>query len=190
MIYNAGIQANQQGKTLRIMFQDEARFGRITDPKRCWAPKGFRPIVKKQFVREYTYLFGAFSPFDGVNDLIILPEVSFNAMNIFLEILSNRHPDDLILLFCDQASFHRNKELNIPKNIIINHIPPYSPELNPSETMWGEMREKYFGNYAFKSMKAVEDRLVEVSLFYENNPEIVQSITGFDWIVNTLLNAN
>jgi transposase len=190
IIYNAEIQANQQGKSLRIMFQDEARFGRITDPKRCWSPKGFRPIVQKQFVREYTYLFGAFSPLDGVNDLIILPEVSFKAMNIFLEILSNRHPDDLILLFCDQASFHRNKELSIPKNIIIRHIPPYSPELNPSENMWGEMREKYFGNYAFKSLKAVEDRLVETSIFYENNPKIVQSITGFDWIVNTLLNVN
>jgi len=46
--------------------------------------------------------------------------------------------------------------------------------------MWGEMREKYFGNYAFKSMKAVEDRLIETSIFYENNPKIVQSITGFD----------
>ena len=190
IIYNAEIQANKQGKSLRIMFQDEARFGRITDPKRCWAPKGFRPIVKKQFVREYTYLFGAFSPLDGINDLIILPEVSFNTMNIFLDILSNRHLDELILLFCDQASFHRNKELNIPENIIIKYIPPYSPELNPSEDMWGEIREKYFGNYTFKSMKAVEDRLVEASLFYENHTNIVQSVTGFDWIVNTLLIAN
>ena len=125
-----------------------------------------------------------------INDLIILPEVSFNTMNIFLDILSNRHLDELILLFCDQASFHRNKELNIPENIIIKYIPPYSPELNPSEDMWGEIREKYFGNYTFKSMKAVEDRLVEASLFYENHTNIVQSVTGFDWIVNTLLIAN
>ncbi len=190
IIYNAEIQASQQRKNLRVMFQDEARFGRITDPKRCWAPKGCRPIVKKQFVREYTYLFGAFSPLDGVNDLIILPEVSFNTMNIFLEILSNRHSQELILLFCDQASFHRNKELKIPENIIIKYIPPYSPELNPSEDMWGEIREKYFGNCAFKNMNAVEDRLVEASLFYENHTNIVQSVTGFDWIVNTLLIAN
>lgn len=190
MIYDIELQANRQGKNLRIMFQDEARFGRITDPKKCWAPSGFRPIIKKQFVREYTYLFGAFSPLDGVNDLIILPEVSSNAMNIFLEILSSRHREDLIVLFCDQASFHKNKELNIPENVIIRHIPPYSPELNSSENMWGEIREKYFGNYAFKSMRAVEDRLVEASLFYENHLEIVQSITGFDWIVDTLLIAN
>jgi hypothetical protein len=35
-------------------------------------------------------------------------------------------------------------------------------------------------------MDAVEDKLVEASLFYENNPETVKSITGFNWIVNTL----
>ena len=189
IIYNAEIQANKQGKSLRIMFQDEARFGRITDPKRCWAPKGFRPIVKKQFVREYTYLFGAFSPLDGINDLIILPEVSSNAMNIFLEILSSRHREDLIVLFCDQASFHRNKELKIPENIVIRHIPPYSPELNPSENMWKEMRSKFFGNKVFKSLNAVEDRLVEASLFYENNPESVESITGFNWIIDAIEKA-
>ena len=95
-----------------------------------------------------------------------------------------------ILLFCDQASFHRNKELNIPENIIIKYIPLYSPELNPSEDMWGEIRGKYFGNYTFKSMNVVEGRLMEASLFYENNPKIIQSVTCFDWIVNTLLNAN
>jgi len=54
------------------MFQDESRFGRITDPKRCWAPKGIRPVINKQMIREYTYAYGAFSPLDGRNDLLIL----------------------------------------------------------------------------------------------------------------------
>jgi hypothetical protein len=43
------------GRQVRLMFQDEARFGRINDPRRCWAPKGFRPEVGLQIVREYTY---------------------------------------------------------------------------------------------------------------------------------------
>ena len=37
------------------MFQDEARFGRINDPKRCWSPKRTRPTVGKQIIREYTF---------------------------------------------------------------------------------------------------------------------------------------
>ena len=93
------------------------------------------------------------------------------------------------MLFCDQASFHRNKELKIPENIVIRHIPPYSPELNPSENMWKEMRSKFFGNKVFKSLNAVEDRLVEASLFYENNPESVESITGFNWIIDAIEKA-
>ena len=30
------------------MFEDEARFGRISDPRRCWAPAGMRPEVAVQ----------------------------------------------------------------------------------------------------------------------------------------------
>jgi transposase len=167
------------------MFQDEARFGRITDPRRCWAPKGIRPIVKKQFIRQYTYLFGAFSPLDGQCALIILPETSLKTMSIFLEILSERYANEFILLICDKATFH-NLGLKIPENIMIEHIPSYSPELNPSENMWDEIREKYFGNAVFKSLDGVEDKLVEAAIFYENNPQIIESITGWGWIINAM----
>lgn len=168
------------------MFQDEARFGRINQPVKCWAPLGVRPIVKSQLVREYTYAYGAFSPLDGVCDLLILPSMTLESMNIFLEELSNRHKDELILLFCDKAPNHSIKGLKIPGNIIVFKIPAYSPELNPSENMWDEIREKFFSNYAFNSMDAVEKQLIEACLFYEENSKTVQSITGFHWIVNSL----
>jgi hypothetical protein len=66
------------------MFQDEARFGRINKPRRCWAPQKVRPIVKSQIIRQYTYSYGAFSPLDGACDLLILPTMTIQAMNIFL----------------------------------------------------------------------------------------------------------
>ncbi len=66
------------------MFQDEGRFGRINDPRRCWAPDGIRPDVPAQFVREYTYVYAAVSPDDGTLDSLILPEVNAEAMSIFL----------------------------------------------------------------------------------------------------------
>lgn len=168
------------------MFQDEARFGRINKPRRCWAPKGIRPVVKSQIIRQYTYSYGAFSPKDGVCDLLILPSMTNQSMEAFLEELSLRHPDELILLICDNAPNHGKKRLKVPENILIFRLPPYSPELNPPEHIWDDMREKFFGNKAFNSMDAVEDKLIEASLFYENNPDIVKSITGFEWIVNTL----
>ena len=47
------------------MLEDEARFGRITDPKRCWGPLGIRPRVNQQIIPEYTYAYGAGSAVDG-----------------------------------------------------------------------------------------------------------------------------
>jgi hypothetical protein len=55
------------------MFQDEGWFGRINDPRRCWAPPGIRPDVGKQIVREFTYVYAAISPTYRVLDSLILP---------------------------------------------------------------------------------------------------------------------
>ena len=119
------------------MLEDEARFGRITDPKRCWAPKGIRPLVNKQIIREYTYAYGAVSPLDGISDFIILPSMSAACMNLFLAELADRHPDEFILLISDCAPSHSEGALKIPDNIMIAFLPPYSPELNPVENNLG-----------------------------------------------------
>jgi hypothetical protein len=66
------------------MFQDEGRFGRISDPRRCWAPHGVRLVVPSQVVREYTHAFAAVSPHDGVLDSLILPDVNAQMMSLFL----------------------------------------------------------------------------------------------------------
>jgi len=42
-----------QSRPVRLMFEDEARFGRINDPRHCWAPEGCRPDVSVQIVREF-----------------------------------------------------------------------------------------------------------------------------------------
>ena len=164
------------------MFQDEARFGRINSPNKCWV-KGERPTVYCQIVREYTYAYAAVCPFDGTLDSLILPWAFSTAMNIFLAEVAKRHREKYILMFLDGAGWHKAKTLEIPRNIRLVPIPPYSPELNPSEHIWDELREKYFHNLTFDSLEAVEDRL-EVGLAdLENNKALVQSTTGFNWIV-------
>ena len=58
------------------MFQDEARFGRISDTRRCWCPKPARPMAQAMVTQEYTYVYAAVSPLDGTLDtLILLPAV-------------------------------------------------------------------------------------------------------------------
>jgi hypothetical protein len=171
------------------MFQDEARFGRMNEPKRCWAPPKIRPLVAHQLIREYTYVYGAVSPVDGMADFLILPDRDAEVMSLFLAEVAHRHSDEYLLMIFDGAPCHKKTALVIPDNVMVTTVPPYCPELNPTEPMGDEIREKFFSNLVFDSLKAVEDQLIEAILFLENNPAIVQSITGFKWIVNTLVKS-
>jgi transposase len=169
---------------IRIMFEDEARFGRISDPRCCWAPKGMRPAVPCQLVREYTYAYAAVSPLDGVLDSLILPDVNTDSMSLFLSVVSGRHPDETVLIFMDQAGWHKAKALIIPPNIRLLNVPPYSPELNPAEHLWEEIREKWFPNLVFKNITTVEDTLMEALAALEHDSERVAGLTGFSWIIS------
>ena len=165
------IRALLEEKKVRVMFQDEARFGRIDNPKSCWAQKGVRPATHKQIIREYTYLYGAFSPQDGRMDSLILPWMDTNCMNLFLAEVSRRHSDEIILMVMGGAPCHNEGEkLKLPDNIYPLKLPPYSPQLNPAENMWDEIREKFFGNISFPSLLHLEKHLAKSALLYEHHP--------------------
>ena len=91
-----------------------------------------------------------------------------------------------ILLVLDGAPNHRSGNLVVPDNITLLYLPPYSPELNPKENLWDEIREKIFKNYALKSMDAVRAKLKQAILYIERNPKLVRSMTSFPYIVNSL----
>ena len=171
------------------MFQDEARFGRINSLHNCWAPPGVRPLLPCHMVREYTFAYAAVSPADGVPDSLVLPVVNAQAMSLFLSEVSERHLTDFILMVMDKAGWHQAKDLKVPKNMRIIFLPPYSPELNPVEHLWEEIREKWFPSKVFKSLDAVESVLVEALATLERSSEKVASITGFDWINSLILKA-
>jgi transposase len=167
------------------MFADEARFGRMNRPRPCWAPAGVRPRVASQLIREYTYLYGAVCPREGTCVFLIMPASDTECFQIFLDILAKKFSRQYILLLVDGAPNHHCDDLVIPANIMLRFLPPYSPELNPQENLWDEIREKIFKNYALKSMDEVCDKLVEAALYIERNPELVKSITSFPYIVKS-----
>jgi hypothetical protein len=137
---------------LRIMFADEARFGRINCPQPCWAPTGGRPKVASQLVREFTYLYGAVSPKDGACRNLIMPAADIECFQIFLDALAKKFPAQYILLFVDAAGNHGGGNLVIPANIKLE-CPPTRRGSIRGENLWDEIREKIFKDYALKSME-------------------------------------
>ena len=85
-------------------------------------------------------------------------------MNVFLDLLGQAYSYDYIMLVLDNASWHRSKTLEIPENIELYPLLPYTPELNPIEQVWEEIREKNFLNEVFVSLHKVVDRRCEEAI--------------------------
>lgn len=114
-----------------------------------------------------------------------MPSCDTVCMNVFLKELSKQFKDDVILLCCDGAAWHKSKTLEVPKNIVLFHIPPYTPEMNPIEQIWKELRKRGFKNEVFSTLADVVDRLCDV--IHDLPKCVIQSITGRDWILQCFI---
>ena len=164
------------------MFQDEARFGRMSDPRACWAPAPYRPVVHLALVREFRYEYAAVSPWDGGLDFMTAEKMNTENMSRFLNQVSETHKDEFIIMVLDGASSHKSKELKIPKNVSFIRLPPYSPELNPAEQIWNALRRNYFVNRVFDALDAAtaqaEFGLAEMAA----NKSAIRKLTNWPWI--------
>jgi transposase len=172
---------------IRLMFMDEARFGRISDTRRCWCPKPIHPVCYAMVSQEYTYAYAAASV-DGNMDSLILPHVNGECMQIFLDEVASRHLNDRIIMALDGAGWHKNESLMIPDNIRLLSLPPYSPELNPVEHIWDDLREKEFHNRVFDNIDSLEDHPEKALHEMENDHDRIRSIVAWPWIINALMN--
>ena len=76
---------------------------------------------------------------------------------------------------------HRVGSLEVPENIVLFYIPPYTPEMNPIEQIWKEIRKRGFRNEVFASLEKVVDRLCDT--ICSLTADTIFSITGRDWII-------
>ena len=113
---------------------------------------------------------------------LILPWANTEMMNIFLRQVAGHFSDYFILMLVDQAGWHMSQKLELPENIRLIKLPPRSPELNPSEHIWEEVREKHFANRAFRDLDEVEDTLCEGLNNLAKDPEKLRSMTNFPYL--------
>ena len=89
---------------------------------------------------------------------LILPEVSANAMQVYLDKFAETiAPDEHILLVLDQAGWHEAKTLRIPANITLEPLPPRAPELNPVERVWLFLKAKFLSHRLLDDYDAIVD---------------------------------
>jgi transposase len=177
-------------RKVRLMFQDEARFGRMVRIRRCWAPTPARPTVCNGYEREFLYVYGAVSPLQGQLDWMITREMNTANMSAFLAQVSAKHPRQFIVMVVDGASSHVCKDLVVPENIRLLRLPPYAPELNPQEHVWDELREKLFPNRVFAELQGVLEQLQAGLPRLASATKVLRGLTAWPWIVSLNLNAH
>ena len=142
------------------------------------------------YEREFVYAYGAVSPREGGFVWKICSKMNTQRMNEFLRQVSQRYPGDFIIMVVDGASSHRGKDLIVPENIRLLSLPAYSPELNPQEHLWDEIREKEFPNRVFGSLDGVKKQLRSGLVRLARDCICVRSITAWPWIIKLTLKAH
>jgi len=141
--------------------------------------KGVKPICTYQNVFKSTYIFGAFSPYNGDSLLMELPYCKGENFQIFLNELSNKNPDEYKVVVLDNGAFHKWKALEIPENISLVFLSSYSPELNPAELVWLNMKRKTT-NIICKTMEELKQAINDMNEKMIN-PKFILSLCRFSY---------
>jgi transposase len=142
-----------------VLFFDEARFGTHTKIGYGWFKKGKRTPVKVKIGYKAFYVYSAVSAKTGSNFSASFPCVNTECMNAFLKNLAENYPNQKIAIIMDGAGWHKSQDLELPKNVDIFLLPPYSPELNPVERFWRHLKQNVMHNRIFENLDTLESAL-------------------------------
>jgi transposase len=85
------------------------------------------------------------------------------------------------ILVLDGAGWHIADDLELPTNITLLKLPPYSPELNPIENVWEYVRKNKLAITVFDSYADIVDKCCTAWNFFANDKLAVASITSRNW---------
>jgi transposase len=154
---------------------DEARFGQQGTLTNVWARRGSRPRAVRQTRYDWVYLYAAVEPQTGESAALVAPYVNTGTMNAFLKILEReRKSDEHFVLIMDQAGWHKSRDLKLPDGITVLLLPPYSPELNPTENLWHYIRSHYLSNRSYEDYDAL--LAAGTDAYRKLTPEVIKSV--------------
>jgi transposase len=172
------------GIPIEVWFQDEMRVGQKGTVRRVWAARGSRPRVPRALGFKWTYLFGAVCPERGAAAGLVLPAANAEVMALHLEEISAQvAPGAHAVVVLDGAGYHQAQALagRVPSNLSLLPLPPYSPELNPMEPVWQDLRRRDLANRVFAGLAEVVDACCQAWNRLVADGQRLVSLTDFAW---------
>jgi len=154
----------------------------MSNIRRSWSKRGKRTVYQNQQEFANRYLYSAIDPIIGDSfHLAGLDDTATIVTDIFLSELQSVFPNEHLVIVWDNAPFHKSKLL-CRSNMTLISLPSYSPQLNPIERFFGEMR-KFTANRIFKEGIVQLEKIIDSAVVkLHNNKDAMKKLTGYDWI--------
>jgi transposase len=182
-LLNEALLGTTAATAVEIWFQDEARVGQKGSLSYVWGAIGSRPPMVRDNRHDTAYIFGAICPARAVGAAVITPAANTECMNLHLaEISTQVAPGAIAALICDGAGWHqRASEIKLPDNIVLLPLPPYAPELNPMENVWGYLRGNKLSAGVWNSYDEIVAACADAWNWFVNDPARIRSIGTTRW---------
>lgn len=172
------------GKEIGLWFFDEHRLGLKPILRKVWSKVGERPIAIVEPRYEWLYVYGFVEPKTGKTLWYLIPRVNTKWLNIVYEQFAKDAgvgEEKVILLVEDQAGWHKSEKVKVPEGIEREHLPPYSPELQPAERLWTLVDEPLVNEH-FESLEKIEEVLVARCNTLMEMQEDIKNLTNYHWL--------
>ena len=157
------------------------RFGTRTVVGRRWTKEGYRPTCQMKYGYKYNYLYQATQPYTGKTFEMFLPRMDGECFELFLQEFAKQHPKACLIM--DNAGSHKKEiENQEAKKVKIEFLAPYSPDFNPQERMFQEIKTVIKGKF-FEDIEDIEKIVEQKVKQLSQNPEKVKSLTAWHWII-------
>jgi transposase len=168
------------GRPVKVRVADECRVGLHTLTRRCWTLRGHRVVVPRQHCYEREYVYGALEVVEGGSQFQFMPSVNLGFSRGFLEQIAQSDPTAEHVVIWDQAGFHpADEDQELPALIHLLPLPPYSPELNPVEGLWDQVKD-VLCNRCFPTFDELEAALTAaLRPFWENTQRVLSLVFGW-----------
>ena len=147
---------------------------------------GVHPVATVTHQFDNCYVYGALEPTTGASFFLALPYLNSHAFQRWLDDFATTFPESLNLLVLDNGAGHQAKAVRWPSNVLPSFLPPYSPELNPMERLWRDLKDK-LADIPAKTIAALSDALC--STIHNYSPATLQSLTSLPYCVPAVATA-
>jgi len=151
--------------------------------RRVWAPVGERPIAHGHHRFDWLYVTAFASPATGETFWYLSNGVSKPFFEALLETFAGEAEAGvgrIILLVLDNAGWHGAANLKIPDGVRLIYLPPYTPELQPAETLWALVDEPIVNKH-IATIEDLEEKIANQCMVLAERREQIQTRTGFHW---------